>query len=166
MRATVPSRRKAQQLCKCSHTRPNSESQSRKSNFCHQFSAITYKSVNIQQPNDHCTASTPLYSPPPSQLTSAEPRTRSGKPVCQPPRITGLSRRHQHPSPPPHIHRQEKTAISSGPIRNKRHRSRTSHLQSGFHARPLISPSGTSRRTPPPPRPIGGRHHQLPRHQS
>ena len=91
MRAIVSSRRKAQQLSKCSHTRPNSESQSWKSNSRRQFSAITYKSVNIQQPNDHRTASAPLYSPPPSQLTSAEPRTRSGKTVRQPPRVTGLS---------------------------------------------------------------------------
>ena len=51
---------------------------------------ITCK-FNIQHPNDHRTASAPLYSPPTSQLTSAEPRTRSGKPVRQPPRVTGLS---------------------------------------------------------------------------
>ena len=47
-------------------------------------------------------------------------------------------RRHQQSSPPSHMHRQEKTALSTGPIRDKRHRSRPSHPQTGPNARPLI----------------------------
>ena len=127
----VPSQRKAQQLCKCPRTRPNSEPQSHKSNVFRQFSAPTYKSVNTQQPNDRRTVSAPLYSPPPSQLTSAKPRIRSGQPVLQPPRVTGLSQ--SEGTNIPVLQR-----IYTGPIRDKRHdHGRPIPIQGSTHDRSL-----------------------------
>ena len=78
----------AEELHKCSRTHPNNESQSWKSS--RQFAGITNK-FNSQRPNDHCTVSAPLYIPPPSQLTSSKPRTRSGTPVCQLPASPALA---------------------------------------------------------------------------
>ena len=157
MRAIVSSRRKAQQLSKCSHTRPNSESQSWKSNSRRQFSAITYKSVNIQQPNDHRTASAPLYSPPPSQLTSAEPRTRSsGKTVRQPP-ASPASAKQKAPTP------QSSTAHT--PPGEDGHKLRAYQKQRAPILDPVSKQGSTHDRSlvlveraiyPPPP--IGGRH--------
>ena len=67
------------------------ESQSQKSNHCHHVHAHIHQPVSSPLLNDHHTVSQPLYIPQPSQLTSAEPRLRSGKPARQPPRVTGQS---------------------------------------------------------------------------
>ena len=88
---TVLCRNKAQQPCSDPHQRPRCESQSSKSNKRQQVQVTTYKLVSSQQANDHRTVSPLLYSPPPSQLTSTEPRTGSGRPALQPPRVTGRS---------------------------------------------------------------------------
>ena len=67
------------------------ESQSQKSNHCHNVHVDIHQPVSSPLLNDHHTVSQPLYSLQPSQLTSAEPRPRSGKPARQPPRVTGRS---------------------------------------------------------------------------
>ena len=67
------------------------ESQSLKKEYCHHVHAHIHQLVSSPQPNDRHTVSQPLYSPLPSQLTSAKPCPRSGKPVHQPPRVTGRS---------------------------------------------------------------------------
>ena len=67
------------------------QSQTLWSKYCRNVHITTHQPVSSPPPNDHHTVSQSLYSPPPSQLTSAEPRTRSGKPAHQPPRVTGLS---------------------------------------------------------------------------
>ena len=63
------------------------ESQSQKSNHCHHVHAHIHQPVSSPLLNDHLTMSQPLHS----QLTSAEPRPRSGKSARQPPRVTGRS---------------------------------------------------------------------------
>ena len=68
-----------------------SAAESQKSNHCHNVHAHIHQPVRSLLSNDHHTVSQPLYSPQPSQLTSAEMRPRSGKPARQPPRVTGLS---------------------------------------------------------------------------
>ena len=70
--------------------------------YCHTVHVQIHQPLSSPPPNDHRTVRQPLYRPPPSQLTSAEPRPRSGMPVRQPPRVTGRSQSEDTSNPVRH----------------------------------------------------------------
>ena len=93
---------KAQQPCSSLYLLPRCKWNKRQ-----QVQVETYKPVSSQQPNDHRTVSPLLYSPPPSQLTSTEPRTGSGRPTLQPPASQGGANQKTPTSPSSTAHKQQ-----------------------------------------------------------
>ena len=100
---------------------PAAGSQSQKTNHCHHVHAHIHQPVSSPLLNDRHIMSQPLHS----QLTSAEPRPRSGKPARQPPRVTNQktpaspsATAHTQPAKDGHMHQayqKQMVLIPGGP---------------------------------------------------
>ena len=103
MSITVSRRSEAQQHSSSARQLPRCKSQSSESNKRQQVHGETYSIFSSQQSNDHRTAGPLSYSPPPSQLTSPEPRTGAGRPDLQHPHAESIRGHQQSPSSSAHI---------------------------------------------------------------
>ena len=74
--------------------------------YCQTVHIQIHQPVSSPLPNDHRTVRQPLYRPPPSQLTSAEPCPRSGKPVHQPPASLAVANQKTPAIPSGAVHTQ------------------------------------------------------------